>query len=425
MKVTLTDSQSKAVEKLKAFVNSNEKYYRLTGYAGTGKSFTIAQFMQWLQKQKINFVAGSPTNKAVKNLVKLASENNITIEAHTVAQLLGQQPELNEATGKEEFVTGDSTIGDYDLVIIDEFSMISEANFQDIDYEVSHRDTKVIFVGDPAQLPPVGAKYPIVAKFPMGEATLSEVVRYDGTIAHVAEQIRTYSYFNKKVYPFTTTKDKTITCLKWHDWLENAIGFFKSPDYQDNPDHVRFLVWRNKTARNLNNHVRSHLYGNDQPGYVPGDRLIAKVPVFRLNPNVHNNHDEWNIIINNSEECEVIGRATIGIDKTHQWEYWEVPVITANRTTITLRILRDESESQRQLYLQQLKKDKKWKKYYYWLKLYDNVPYSYAITTHKAQGSSIDYIFLDTTDMSHCPDLQKILYTALTRAKKQAFIPIL
>ncbi len=280
-------------------------------------------------------------------------------------------------------------------------------------------------MGDPAQLPPVGAKYPIVAKFPMGEATLSEVVRYDGTIAHVAEQIRTYSYFNKKVYPFTTTKDKTITCLKPHDWLENAITFFKSPDYQDNPDHVRFLVWRNKTANNLNNHVRSQLWGNDQPSYLPGDRLIAKVPVFRLNPNVHNNHDEWNIIINNSEECEVIGRATIGIDKTHQWQYWEVPVITATGTKITLRILTSESESQRQLYLQELKKDKKWKKYYYWLKLYDNVPYSYAITTHKAQGSSINYIFLDTTDMSHCPDLQKILYTALTRAKKQAFIPLL
>ena len=224
MEITLTKSQALALEKLKEFVNSNKKYFRLSGYAGTGKSFTIAQFMQWLQKQKINFVAGSPTNKAVKNLIKLASENEISIEAHTVAQLLGQQPELNETTGKEEFLTGDSKIGDYDLVILDEFSMISEANFKDIDYEVNHKNTKVIFVGDPAQLPPVGEKYPIVAKFPMVEANLDEVVRYDGTIAHVAEQIRTYSHFNQKLYPFTTTGDNTITCLRWHDWLEKAIS---------------------------------------------------------------------------------------------------------------------------------------------------------------------------------------------------------
>ncbi len=425
MEITLTKSQALALEKLQEFVHSNKKYFRLTGYAGTGKSFIIAQFMQWLQKQKINFVAGSPTNKAVKNLIKLANENNITIEAHTVAQLLGQQPELNENTGKEEFITGDSKIGDYDLVILDEFSMISKRNFQDIDYEVNNRNTKVIFVGDPAQLPPVGEKYPIVAKFPMVEANLDEVVRYDGSIAEVAEHIRSESLFNKIVYPFSTTSDQTITCLKRENWLESAITYFKSEDYQANPDHVRFLVWRNRTAAVLNNHVRTQLWGKDVPDYVLGDQLIAKMPVFRLNNNTHNQKNEWQIVINNSEECEVIGRATIGIDKTHQWEYWEVPVIAASGIKITLRILTLESEQQRQNYLQQLKKDKKWKRYYYWLKLYDNVPYSYAITTHKAQGSSIDYIFLDTTDMSHCPDLQKILYTALTRAKKQAFIPIL
>lgn len=44
--------------------------------------------------------------------------------------------------------------------------------------------------------------------------------------------------------------------------------------------------------------------------------------------------------------------------------------------------------------------------------------------THKAQGSSIDYVFLDTEDLPGCPDLQKILYTALTRAKIRVFIPI-
>ncbi len=224
MMISLTESQAFALEKLKQFVNSDEKYFRLTGYAGTGKSFTIAQFMQWLQKQNINFVAGSPTNKAVKNLVKLASENGITIEAHTVAQLLGQQPELDEATGKEEFITGDSKIGNYEVVILDEFSMISKSNFEDIAYEINGRDTKVIFVGDPAQLPPVGEKYPIVTKFPMGEATLDEVVRYDGSIAEVAEHIRSESLFNKIVYPFSTTSDNTITCLKRDKWLESAIS---------------------------------------------------------------------------------------------------------------------------------------------------------------------------------------------------------
>ena len=57
------------------------------------------------------------------------------------------------------------------------------------------------------------------------------------------------------------------------------------------------------------------------------------------------------------------------------------------------------------------------------MKSFDNILHAYAITTHKAQGSSINYAFVDVGDMRKCPDLQKILYTALTRAKVQAFIP--
>ncbi len=88
-----------------------------------------------------------------------------------------------------------------------------------------------------------------------------------------------------------------------------------------------------------------------------------------------------------------------------------------------LRLLTEDGEEKRQKLLKSLKKNKKWKRYHYYLKLYDNTPFAYAITTHKAQGSSIDYCFVDVEDMRHCPDLQKILYTALTRATKTAFIP--
>ena len=90
---------------------------------------------------------------------------------------------------------------------------------------------------------------------------------------------------------------------------------------------------------------------------------------------------------------------------------------------LDLRILTPESEQLRQERMQELRERKRWKQYYDTLKSFDNLPYAYAITTHKAQGSSINYIFPDIADMRSCPDLQKILYTALTRARIQAFIP--
>ena len=68
--VSLTPDQQAALEKMKQFVQTpRQKYFRLTGYAGTGKSFLIIQLMKWLHIQKINFVAGSPTKQRVAQIV--------------------------------------------------------------------------------------------------------------------------------------------------------------------------------------------------------------------------------------------------------------------------------------------------------------------------------------------------------------------
>ena len=386
--LSLTPDQSVALEKMKQFIQTpRQTYFRLTGYAGTGKSFLIIQLMKWLLNQKISFVGGSPTNKAVKNLNKLAAEAKISIEAHTVARLLGQQPELNEETGKEEFITkGTDSIGGYQIALIDEFSMISKSNFKDINQAVWHTPTKIIFVGDAAQLPPVGESEPIVAthEYIQHEATLSSIVRfrYDGDIAHVAEEIRSDRVYNQQLYPFQTTSDKTITCLSRNDWLKCAIAYFKSDSYIENPDHVRFLVWRNKTAASLNDYVRSQLWGEDVPDYVPGDRLIAKIPVFRRVPGGRGKN-KWQIVMNNSEECEIAGDAKLKTSKPTKWEYWSVPARTDDGLRLDLRILTPESEQLRQERMQELRERKRWRQYYDTLKSFDNLPYAYYIELRK------------------------------------------
>jgi ATP-dependent exoDNAse (exonuclease V) alpha subunit len=67
---------------------------------------------------------------------------------------------------------------------------------------------------------------------------------------------------------------------------------------------------------------------------------------------------------------------------------------------------------------------KQWNKYFDLSRTFDDVTYAYSLTVHKAQGSSINYVFLDIEDMQGCPDLQKMLYTALTRAKIRVYIPL-
>ena len=440
--IKLTPDQASAIAKMKDFcAYPRNKYFRLTGYAGTGKTFTICQLIQWLNENNYKVIAASPTNKAAKNLEVMANEAGIALQVTTVAKLLGQQAILNEKTGKEEFISkGEQKIDDYDIIIVDEFSMVNTDNFLEIQSQVDCAiSTKVIFVGDSAQLPPVKEQFPIIADHPniRDYANLSTVVRYDGELAKVAEEIRSDEKYNKCLYPFTSSEDESIILLERYEWLCEAVAAFKSDEFKANPNYVRFLVWRNKTAEMLNNYVRKFLFGKDVPSYAKGDRLIAKVPVFRTEFNDFKNKDEWRILLNSSEECEVIGNAIKCHDLSYGWEFWQVPVITDDGLTIDLRILTEQGKKDQEEYLKSLKekasqfkqqkqwskRKKVWGQYYDAMKSFDTLPHAYAITTHKAQGSSINYAFVDVPDMRGCPDLQKILYTALTRAKTQAFIP--
>ena len=427
-KSNLTVPQQLALSQLKLFTQSQNKFFRLNGYAGTGKSFLMCRYIKWLQCQGITFVAACPTNKAAKSLRNLADSENLSLEVKTVAQLLGQQPELNEQTGKEEFICNDQPdLTGYNIVIIDEFSMVNRQNFEEIvNAARSSLLTKVVFVGDAAQLPPVNENKPIVATSELinQDTTLTLVVRYDGDLARVAEEIRSNAKYSRVIYPFTTSSDRTILCLPQGEWLERALALFESEKYQTNPDHIRFLAWRNKTVNALNKFVRSKLWGEDAPSYVPGERLIARKPLFRTKPGGRGKN-KWRILINNSEECSVtqVGQLSELVFQKQTYQYWQVRVQPEAGKPQTLSILHEDSLK---LHAQQVKyfaSKKQWSYYFDLSRMFDDVGYAYALTTHKAQGSTIDYVFLDVNDMRGCSERQKLLYTALTRAKKQALIP--
>ncbi|MEL6581120.1 MAG: AAA family ATPase [Cyanobacteria bacterium J06621_12] len=425
----LTQAQQKALEKLKSFLRSDRSFFRLSGYAGTGKSFLICHLIEWLDDCGFEFVIAAPTNKAAKSLIQVGTSVGINIDVKTVAQLLGQQPELNEETGEEEFTSsGNAEFDDYDVMIVDEFSMINRSNFEEIVQAIATTiETKVIFVGDEAQLPPVKEKQPMVAISDAIDDTaiLDQVVRYEGEIAVVAEQIRSKEEFSRRMYPFETSEDQTIVCQPRQKWLETVTEFFQADDCKANPDFARLLVWRNKTAGNANRYVRSRLWGKDAPIFVPGDRLIARKPLFRIRPG-QKGKNKWGVLINNSEECSVIDQPTIkqlSFDKI-AYQYRSVPVKTDGGFEVNLSVLTEQGERLRNEMIQDYVAKKQWNKYFDLSRTFDDVTYAYSLTVHKAQGSSIDYVFLDIEDMQGCPDLQKMLYTALTRAKSRVYIPI-
>jgi len=421
----LTPSQQAAFDQLKQFIEGKLKYFRLTGYAGTGKSFLICKFIRWLLAEGYDVTAAAPTNKAAKNLTKIAQENHIKIEATTIAKLLGQQPELSKESGKEEFTSIREPHVE-GIVILDEYSMINKSNFEQLITEAKkNKHTKLIFVGDAAQLPPVGEDEPVVQNSPLIQesATLEEVVRYDGEIGKVAETIRDGKY-TYRVYPFTSTTDKTIITMEKEEWMESAAAHFKCLKFQQDSDYSRILVWRNRTADALNDWVREQLWGENCPAFCKGDRLIAKKPVFRPSPSKKNGEDiDWAIEMNNSEECVVTEEAILNQTVTG-WQYWEVLTKSDDKKEITLKILTPEAEKMRQQHIEAYKQKKQYEQMINLDKSYDHIAFAYALTTHKAQGSSINHVFMDVKDMKISNDRQKLIYTALTRAKSRAYILI-
>lgn len=423
----LTPDQEAALSQLKEFTFSEDKFFRLTGFAGTGKTFLITYYIRWLIEQEINFVAATPTNKAAKNLLQLAEDSGLTLEVKTVAQLLRQQPVMDEDKGVEVFLSKeDLDWSSYGVIIIDEFSMVNRENFQAIAQEVnSSLLSKVVFVGDSAQLPPVGEDEPIVSNTSIitETASLTSIVRYDGELAFVAEAVRADPQYSRCIYPFETTQDSTIVCLPQKEWLSRAIALFKTKQFELNPDYVRFLAWRNKTVDGLNEFVRAQLWGKNAPYFVPGDRLIAKRPLFRAKPGAKGKN-KWGIAINNSEEVKVVesGMECELLFDGQLYKYWKVMVEPDRGKRQPLSILHEESKELHRQRVKLLAQTKQWQKYYDLSRMFDDVGYAYSLTVHKAQGSTIDYVFLDVWDIRGCSERQKLQYTALTRAKTRVLI---
>jgi phage/plasmid-associated DNA primase len=441
---SLTDSQKVAFWELVEFIEKKaHTYHKLTGFAGTGKSYLVTQLIKYLQLRERKVIVASPTNKASKNIDKMASSNGLKIKSTTLAKLLGLQPEVT-VKGKEIFISSnnDNDLDEYDVIFIDEYSMVSKENLELLHKKVSEAFTnkiKVIFVGDSAQLPPINEQTSPIDNWEQvkSNSTLSEIVRYSGELANATKIIRTDSKFNHCIYPFSTSEDKTIVCLPRPQWEEKTKEIFGSEQFANNPNYARVLVWRNKTADKLNELIYNALFNSSKP-YELGTLLISKSPIFREVFNSFKKKTEWGIVENNSEEFKVCGPSNLAtktinlLNKNYVFEYWLVPVLTSNGNHLDLQILTKESalkmskiKSEIQTKIKNFHGNKKtqWEQFFNLQKSFDNVSLAYALTTHKAQGSSINNVFIDVMDLKGCPDLQKIQYTACTRAVDTLWVP--
>lgn len=126
--------------------------WNLRGSAGVGKSFVTKVLKDLLPYRNLAITA--PTHKA-----KNVTEKFSGIPGETVHRLLGLRPNLDiedlDINNPQFDPQVEPSIGMYDLVFVDECSMVGDSLYELLVSEAARSRTKILFIGDPNQLPPV------------------------------------------------------------------------------------------------------------------------------------------------------------------------------------------------------------------------------------------------------------------------------
>lgn len=415
MKTELTRDQENAKNLIKEwYFNTDNQFFVLSGYAGTGKTFLIDYIVRNVLRLKIGkeAVFVSPTGKAAANLLK-----NGTL-AGTVHSLIyvrdGDEfdvDENGEIIEREEikFIKREKIDENIRLIIIDEASMINE----EILYDLLSFNVKCLFCGDGAQLPPVSGSCPLLQN---PHYIMTEIVRQaaDNPIIQVATLAR-----QGQEIPYGAYGDKVCVVSRQIFKGKERKRLLMAAD--------QILCGTNRTRNALNGEIRGYK-GIAQDAYLPlaGEKLICTLNDWEKPLDKEERFHLVNGIIGVAEEVQesIDDLATMEFKADFMQESVKVPFDTGifergryrhgyGNRAVTLSSGMVVSEYNAEMLRR--------------FKAVADEPicrfeFAYAITCHKAQGSEFDFVIVFDESWAFGEERHRWLYTAITRAKEKLLI---
>ncbi len=125
----------------------------ITGGPGTGKTTVLNGILNLFENMQLRCLLAAPTGRAAKRLTEVTGE-----DASTIHRLL--EASIDQATGKMVFVRDEDNPLKCDAVIVDEMSMVDVLLLSSL-MKAIPPGKRLILVGDPDQLPPVGPGFPL------------------------------------------------------------------------------------------------------------------------------------------------------------------------------------------------------------------------------------------------------------------------
>lgn len=278
--LNLSPDQEYAIAKLETFLSGPVQVFMLKGYAGSGKTTILKGLVKYLNSVEKDFALMAPTGRAAKVIREKTGQ-----EAYTIHKTIYSYEEMVEIDEGDSFYYYYKIRNNVEVVgkifIIDEASILSDAKSEGEFFRFgsghllsdlitytrvaqSNAGSKIIFVGDPCQLPPVGdssskafeVKY-LKDKFNLSteESEMKEVKRqgHESGILHAAAKIR-----------------KSISAGFFNNFNlhSNGIDIF-NPSYetfldtwQNTASPKIIIASKNKTCLDINLQIRERRFGN-------------------------------------------------------------------------------------------------------------------------------------------------------------------
>ena len=464
-----TKDQAKAYEGLLEFINSpyDEKNFKvaLTGAAGTGKTYLVKALL--LNSKKSFSVVGlaAPTHKAVRvlgNSIGLKGININTLQSD-LGLRLNFDVEKFDINNPPFDPKGKIKIGNYQIYIVDEASMINRGLCMFLEKTCKSNKTKLIYIGDESQLSPVGERYSSAFKG-LPVFRLFEIVRQgeDNPISYLLGLLRydvehkTYNFLNyivKNPSKFNSDYTKGYQVCNTEMFNQFVYNNFNDEELTRNVDYTKVIGYTNKCVTYWNKIIRSSIIEDANKSILgKNDLIISYVTLV-------NNFNEC--IIKNSEEY-IINDIVNYIHPQYELKGFMVKFTAIHGGAVTkpLFIVDHSDKFTIQKYVQiskslieQAKAAKKtyrsqsWKNYYEFkescllltniinqnrvIEFSRDIDYGFALTSHKSQGSTFDTVLVDVNDIVYdkngnvytdCEDVNRRLYVACSRARNKLYL---
>jgi exodeoxyribonuclease-5 len=378
-------------------------YITIGGYAGTGKTTLIAQLRKEIYKQfqHLDVAFVTFTGKASSVLQTKMEESNTLYPndyVGTIHRLIYKPKTRYDKTLKTFVITGWTLKKydelSYDLIIIDEASMVSK----DIWDDLCSLERPIIAVGDHGQLPPIDSNKNFNL---MGnpQYKLNNIHRQalNSPIIQLSQMARTQGYI-----PFNKQFSKNVFKLTWRH--KQCKKIWDNIVFDEN---VIALCGFNTTRCYLNKQIRDRLNYKKKPPY-PSERIICLKNDHRMGLT----NGQIGTVLWVMADSYNLYRITIALDGMND----PTEVCVADKCFGEVKYTMFDSSNATE----------KQKKYAIEHNLYpiNYFDYGYCISVHKSQGSEWNKVVLFEQRSSYWDDAYyaRWLYTGITRAKEKLFI---